>query len=210
MLWAATDSLFASFCCGRVGPSLLCLAHTVTIVGLLLELLEHLLGLCRPSQRRCMTRLFFLRCDVLRCLDRAFGFCSILPLISPLGNVVTLDVNCQRPDLFHSLTNAGQTVSFLVVLPRSAPDGVGVVLLKVCMAALRKKTPRSSHCFQSHEPARASGSLIDLLHTHAPHVERHRCSVRQLLFGLYHRACLVPVGVQVCSQGTCVLAERGV
>ena len=47
-------------------------------------------------------------------------------------------------------------------------------------------------------------------------MERHRCSAQQLLFSLYHRACLVPVScrlsadfrcVQVCSQNKCVLAE---
>ena len=47
----------------------------------------------------------------LRCFHRPFGFCSILFFVSTFETFVTLDVNCQRPHIFHSLLNAGLTVS---------------------------------------------------------------------------------------------------
>ena len=57
--------------------------HIVSIVGLLPILLRHVLAFVNlldfVVRVGCL-----LRCDFLRCLDRAFGFCSMLFVVSPL------------------------------------------------------------------------------------------------------------------------------
>ena len=90
------------FRCGRAGCSLLCLGHIVSIVGLPPVLLRHCL-VFRDLLNFVVRAGCFLRCDFLRRIVRAFGFCNILISVSLFKIVVTFAVNCQRPDLFQSL-----------------------------------------------------------------------------------------------------------
>ena len=131
-----------------------------------------------------------------------------------------VDVNRQRLDLFLSPIYAGQTKSFLVIVIGLFLMEWIIFLLKVRMQALHtaRSTYASSRLFQSGDLFVNLARCLIFLSPTFLHVERHRCSAQQLLFSLYHQACLVPVWcglgavsrwVPVCFQGTCVLAERG-